>query len=280
MTGNNLTAISEPQGVNMKINITTDFSKAFKLIEQLRGPELKKATANALNDAAFEARKRIQGNMDKSFGRVTPYIRKSVLVTMATADKLEAVIEPRYMGGKGVDPQKILQASIFGGDRRVKRSEKLFLQSGILPAGMSMVPGGGCPLDAYGNIKGSFIVQLLSYFQSFSEQGYRANMTDKRKAKLKGAGRTTQGFKTINGVVYFVSYGKMRSGRGGTHLAPGIWAKTGIHGSMVKPIIMFVKKPHYGSPRLDFFDQPVKDAIAKFNPRFRYHMRNILEGKA
>ena len=142
-----------------------------------------------------------------------------------------------------------------------------------------MVPGSGCQLDAYGNIKGSFLVQLASYFQSFGEQGYRANMTDKRKAKLKGAGRTEQGYKTINGVVYFVSHGKMRSGRGGTHLAPGIWAKSGVHGVMVKPIIMFVKKPHYGA-RLDFFDQPVKDALAKFNPRFRYHMRNILEGNA
>jgi hypothetical protein len=261
----------------MKINITTDFSKAFKLIEQLRGQELKKATANALNDAAFEARKTVQQEMDR-FDRVTPYVRRSVFVTPATADKLQAVVEPRYMGGKGVDPQNILRASIFGGQRKLKRSERAFAAAGLLPAGYVIVPGQACPLDQYGNIKGSFIVQLISYFKAFGEQGYKANMGDKRKSKLANRGRT-EGYKAINGVVYFVSRGKLLSGRGGTHLAPGIWAKSGIHGSNVKPIMMFVKQPTY-QKRLDFFDKPVKAALAKFNPRFRYHMRNILEGKA
>lgn len=60
---------------------------------------------------------------------------------------------------------------------------------------------------------------------------------------------------------------------------PGSWAKAGPHGSTVQPIMMFVRQPMY-QKRLDFFDKPVKAAIDKFNPRFRYHMRNILEGKA
>ena len=60
------------------------------------------------------------------------------------------------------------------------------------------------------------------------------------------------------------------------HLAPGIWAKSGTHGSNVRPILMFVKGTNY-SKRLDIFDQPVKDALAKFEPRFRYHMHNLIE---
>lgn len=263
----------------MQINIKTDFSKALNLIEQLRGPQLRQATAKALTDSAYEARKTVQSEMDSSFDRVTPYIRRSVFVTPATADKLEAVVEPRYMGGKGVDPKKILQATIFGGQRRAKRSERAFSLAGILPAGYSIVPGGACPLDQYGNIKGSFVAQLISYFQAFGEQGYKANMKDKRKDKLANVGRTVGGYKTINGVVYFVSYGNLRSGRGGTHLAPGIWSKSGIHGSKVQPIMMFVRQPTYAK-RLDFFDKPVKAAVDKFNPRLRYHMRLILEGRA
>lgn len=263
----------------MQITIKTDFSKALKLMQQLQGPQLRQAAAKALNDAAYEARKTVQLEMDRSFDRVTPYIRKSVFVTLSTPDKLEAVIEPRYMGGKGVDPQKVLQASVFGGQRRVKRFEAAFMRAGIMPAGYSIVPGKACPLDRFGNISGAFIVQLISYFQAFGEQGYKANMTAKRKGKLANAGRGESGYKTINGVVYFIAHGKLRSGRGGTHLAPGIWSKSGTHGSTVKPIMMFVRQPTY-QKRLDFFDKPVKAAIDKFNPRFRYHMRNILEGKA
>ena len=260
----------------MRIELKTDFSKALQLIKQLKGVEMRRALANALNDAAYEARKTIQMEMDSSFDRVTPYIRKSVFVTLASADKLTATIEPRYLGGKGVDPQQVLEASIFGGSRKVKRSETAFRKAGILPAGFSIVPGQACPLDQYGNVKGAFIVQLITYFQAAGEQGYKANMTDKRKAKLANAGRSA-GYKSINGVVYFVAYGRLRGGRT-SHLAPGIWAKSGTHGSNVQPILMFVRQPNY-IKRLDFFGKPVKAATDKFNPRLRYHMRLILEAK-
>lgn len=262
----------------MKFDMKMDFSKAEKLLKQLSGAETQKAIALALNDSAYEARKVVQQEMDRSFDRVTPYIRKSVFVTPASAENLTATVEPRYMGGKGIDPQDILRASIFGGQRKMKRFERAFVAAGLMPSGWAAVPGDACPLDGYGNIKGAFIVQLISYFKAFGEQGYRANMTDKRKAKLAGAGRTKEGYKTINGVVYFVSRGRLRGGKTNTHLRPGIWSKTGIHGSDVKPIIMFVRQPTYRK-RLDFFDKPVKAAMEKFNPRFRYHMRTIIESK-
>jgi hypothetical protein len=263
----------------MKVSMQVDFSKAMKLIRRLSGPELKVATAKALNDAAFEGRKVIQSELDTSFDRVTPYIKRSIQVDRATPERLIATVEPTYMGGKGVDPANILRASVFGGQRKHKASERAFARVGILQPGYSIVPGEQCPLDRYGNIKGSFMVQIISYFQAFGEQGYKANMTAKRKGKLANVGRTASGFKTINGVVYFLSHGKLRGGRGGSHLHYGIWAKTGTHGSDVKPIIMFVKQPTYRK-RLDFFGKPVKAGTEKFNPRLRYHMRTILEAKA
>jgi hypothetical protein len=263
----------------MKVSMHVDNIKALKLISRLSGPELNIATSKALNDAGFEARKVIQASLDTSFDRVTPYIKRSIQVDRATPDNLVATVEPKYMGGKGVDPQNILQASVFGGQRKHKASERAFARVGILQPGYSIVPGKQCPLDRYGNIKGSFMVQLISYFQAFGEQGYKANMTAKRKAKLANVGRTATGFKAINGVAYFLSHGKLRSGRGGSHLPYGIWSKTGTHGADVKPIIMFVKRPSYRA-RLDFFGKPVRAAIDKFNPRLRYHMRTILEAKA
>ena len=258
----------------MQITVTTDFSKANKLLAQLSGSQIRIATAKALTDAAFEARKVVQQEMDRSFDRVTPYIRRSITVKPATPDNLLAIVEPRYQGGKGIDPQNVLQAEVFGGQRKHKGSERALMRVGILQPGYSIVPGGACPLDQYGNIKGSFIVHLISYFQAFGEQGYKANMTARRKANLAKVGRSAGGFKNIGGVEYFVASGKLRSGKS-SHLHAGIWSRTGIHGSNVKPILMFVRTPTYRK-RLDFFDKPVAAALAKFNPRLRYHLRNII----
>lgn len=262
----------------MKFKVEIDYSKATKLIRQLSGPQFNQAVAKALTDAAFEARKTIQAEMDVVFEGVTPYIKRSVQVTKATPTKLEASVAPTAKGSQGVDPQNILRASIFGGRRKHKASELALMRVGILQPGYALVPGERCPLDRYGNVDGRFMRQLISYFQAFGEQGHKANMTDKRKAKLANRGRNERGHKTINGVVYFLSFGKLRSTRGGSHLHPGIWSKTGVHGADVQPIIMFVKQPTYRT-RLDFFEKPGKAALDKFNPRLRYHMRNIIEGK-
>lgn len=268
----------------MEFEVKIDCSKTLELMNRLKGPALDSAIAKALNDSAFAARATIQKEMDDVFDRVTPYIRRGVIVQPATPDKLKAWAGPTYLGGKGVDPQKILQAEVFGGPRRLKRSEVALRNAGILPSGYVTVPGASCPLDGYGNIKGSFIVQLISYFKAFREQGFKSNMTDKRKKSLAKFGKSERGYKTIGGVVYILSLRSLPGGKGvhdamnkTMHLAPGIWAKSGIHGSTVRPILMFVKGTNYAA-RLDIFDQPVKDALAKFEPRFRYHMRNIIEG--
>jgi hypothetical protein len=79
-------------------------------------------------------------------------------------------------------------------------------------------------------------VQLLSYFKAFPEMGYKANMTDKRRATL-ARGNAKKG---KQGVVYFV-------GRpGGKQFPLGIWARyTFAHGSAVKPILIFVESVTY-----------------------------------
>ncbi|MFV0672896.1 hypothetical protein, partial [Variovorax sp. tm] len=142
---------------------------------------------------------------------------------------------------KGVDPQKILQAQEFGGPRRDKRSELALRRIGILPAGyqtaMPATPFPGSD-DGRGNVRGSFLVRLLSYFQALGEQGYRANMTDRSKARLH------KGTKGREGVRFFVAYGRLRGGPT-RHLAPGIWAATGTQGVIVRPVLMFVRNATY-----------------------------------
>lgn len=224
------------------------------LLGKLSGKEARVAYAKALNDVGYKVRRQMQAEMKTVFDRPTSYILKSSYVQQATPEKLSVRIAPENQrDSPGVDPQKILQAQEFGGRRRDKRSEVILRRAGILPAGYQAViprepyPGSD---DGRGNIRGAFISQLISYFQASAEQGHSANMKKKRKDKLEDRAKLTllsnkKEVSIIRGRVYFVSYGKMR----GHHLAPGIWAKSGIHGVDVKPVLMFTRAGSY-KPRL------------------------------
>lgn len=255
----------------MKITMQfTGLEKVQKQLAQLTGKQAKEAFAKAINDTAYQVRKTMQAEIASVFDRPTPYILRSPQVKKATPDNLVATIEPAYYGGKGVDPQKILAAQADGGTRRDKRSEAAFRRVGILPGGYQTVipdvpyPGSD---DGKGNLKGSFLVHLISYFQAFGEQGYRANMKDRTKKNLH-----TKGTKTMDARRYFVSYGKLRGNRS-SHLAPGIWAASGTHSVDVRPVLMFVKGATY-RPRLSM-ERIAKnaDTVNTLSRKLRYRIR-------
>lgn len=244
------------------------------------GGQLKNAAADALNDTAFMLRREMQAEMGRVFDRPTPYVLRSVQVKRASAITLRAEVGPEYLGGKGVDPAKVLAAEVAGGARRDKRSEVALRRVGLLPPGyVTAIPKEPYPGsdDGRGNIRGPFIVQLLSYFQAFSEQGYRSNMTQRRKDKLADAGRTASGYKTINGVQFFASLPGQRGvsdlKNRARHLAPGIWARSGTHGSNLRPVLMFVRLPSY-AVRLSMEKiVATGQAQAYFERRLRYRIR-------
>lgn len=232
------------------------------------------AFAKAMNDTAFYARKKIQDEMGRVFDAPTAWTKNSVYVRMARPDNLRAEVEPTYMGGKGNDPQNTLRAQIFGGERKLKRHERALASAGILQPGYyAVMPSDAMPgqTDGSGNYKASFYVQLLSYFAAFGEQGYRANMTSKRRGSL--ARYSKAGYKSIGGVVYFVSWGKLRGDSAGA-LPYGIWAKTGTHGANVRPVLLFVRKPQYRQ-RLDFHGIGERVITEKFPGNFDYRMKEI-----
>ena len=256
------------------------------LLSKLAGGELRKAYALALNDTGFMVRGKQVAALKGAFDRVTPFVGRSPKVFKATPDKLAVSIAPTLhtdrsafvRGGKvGVDPQDVLQAQEFGGRRRDKRSEVILRRAGILPSGMQTAipktpyPGSD---DGRGNLRGPFLVQLISYLQAFGEQGYRANMTDKRRARLRnqqgiGSIAAKKVYKTTLGRRYFVSYGRVRS----QHLPPGIWAASGTHDVDVKPVVMFVRSGTY-RPRIDM-DRVARDAGVQeyLDKRVRFRVR-------
>lgn len=231
-------------------------------LEKLRGTLAQKArqipfaTAQALTQIGHQVRKATAAEMQARLDRPKPYTtRQAIQVNPATKERpiVEIGLGIKIDApSKGTPYAKALGHLFTGGSRQWKKMEGAFRRIRALPPGMQMVPGAGCPLDAWGNPPRGLIVQLIAYFNGFSEVGHKANMTDKRRARLAKAGRTASGAKTINGVQYFISHGRRgragdryTEGRHDQHLAAGIWARSGIHGVVVKPVFLFVRAGSY-----------------------------------
>lgn len=269
-----------------------------RVLADLSSQQQKEAYAKALNDVGFAVRKEMQKAMDSRFDRVTPWIRKSPKVFMATPEILTVQIAPtldtstNYRPGKklggavGVDPQQVLQAQEFGGSRDDKRSEALLRRQGWLLAGMqTVIPREPFPgsTDAYGNIKGSFIRTVLSYLQAFEEgQGYQQNMKKKARENLERGGTKKKLAQQMGPVIqkkYFIAGGRgavsNRIGKKQTrHLPPGIWAGVGVGASrQLKPVLLFVKDGDY-KPRLSLDKiAAAVDTSELMSRKLRYRIR-------
>lgn len=227
----------------IKVSVRVEGLEALRTSLAGHGRQVSYAAARALNNLAFQGNAMIKDEMRRTFkGGATPYTLSAFKVIKASRENLQASVELRVdSGGKARSYDKTLGHLFSGGSRTFKGMEGAFRRLGVLWPGYIIVPGEACPLDSYGNPPRALIVQLISYFNAFGEQGYRANMTDRRRANLAKVGKSAGGYKSIGGVQYFISRGKgMWYGRR-QHLPAGVWAKTGIHGVDVRPIFLFVR---------------------------------------
>lgn len=201
------------------------------------------AVAVALTRTAKDIQAEEKAEIGRVFDRPTAYTLGSVFITPATRTKLSAKIwlKSKMDAGKGTAAEDYLLPQIRGGERKLKRFERALAAIGLLPPGMYCVPAAGAKIDGFGNPDRGQIVQILAWMQAFAENGYRANMTERRKAMLK-AGTSKQ-----RGMSYFVVSQR------GQRLPMGIWQRTefGKLGSAVKPVYLFVKAPKYQA-RWDF----------------------------
>ena len=252
----------------MKIDVKIDGLDALKAkLRGLADGKIKVAAVAALNSAAFVGSQETKKAMAQAFDRPTPWVLGGVRYVKARKDRLESLIDFDKWGNKtNVTVAKVLNAQIFGGQRKYKRHEIALQRAGILPAGMFIVPGPGAAKDQYGNMPGSQIVQIVSWFRAFGEQGYKANSTDKSRARL---GKDKKN--GTKGIQYFAL--QKRHGK----LQPGIYQRiTFAAGSAIKPVMFFVRAPTYRR-RLDFYGIAEKAAIAEFNKAFPKYLDQLLK---
>ena len=252
----------------MKLHIDTRGIDAMQA--RLRGlaeSKIDVAIVAAHKDAAYLGAQETKKATAEAFDRPTPWVIAGVRYVKARRGKMEVSIDFDKWGNKtNVTVEKVLNAEIYGGPRKYKRHEIALQRIGILPAGMYLVPGPAAKLDAYGNIAGSQIVQILSWFRAFGEQGYKANSTDKSRARLaKDKKNGTRGFQ------YFAVAKKTGN------LIPGIYQRfTFGAGSSIRPIMYFVKSTNY-KRRLDFYGIAERFATAEFKRAFPYYLDKLLK---
>lgn len=216
----------------MKVSITSNLHQASAMLDRF-ARQTRFAQVLALTRTARIIQERQVHEMRDVFDRPTPYTLSGTYLRPATLARPESEVGLKNFAGKGIPASKYLSAQIRGGERGEKRFERALRYAGLLPYGFIAVPASGAQTDAFGNMSRGQIVQILSYLQAFSEVGYRANMTQKRKASLGRGGRSRRG------MAYFVA-------PPGGHLHFGVWQR--IHtawGSAVKPVLLFVRRAQY-----------------------------------
>ena len=242
----------------LKLDVRVEGYERTKAMLAGRQKQVVFATMVALNRAAYKASSVTSAEIARVFDRPTPWVQRSVRYVKATREKLEAQVDFDAWGNKqGVTASMVLRAQIQGGARRLKRHEIALQRVGILPAGMAIVPGPAAKFDQYGNMSAGQIVQIMSYFQSFGEQGYSANTRDGGRRLARGNRK-----KGTVGFVYFVL--KTNHGK----LVPGVYQRfTFGAGSAVKPVMFFVRIPKY-KRLLDFYGLASSAARAEFAVQF------------
>jgi hypothetical protein len=243
----------------MRLNPVVDVSDVMRGLD-LADEAIRFATMTAINRTLAKVLKAERAEL-QGFDRPTPYTMNSLFVDQAKPERLWGRVWVKDDAGKGTPATKYLLPNVEGGDRGMKRFERALYLAGILPNGMYAVPGKGARLDAYGNMSRGQIVQILSWFAAFGEQGYRSNMTDKGRLRLaQGTAK-----RPVRGIEYFV----VRSQSGGLK-TPGVYQKRRFgFGDEIRPVLIFVDgAPNY-ERRFDWYGVGQRIVREEFGPEMR-----------
>jgi len=214
----------------LSFDIRSNGPDVLRKLTDLQKKHLPKAVITAADRTGRYVYGALRSEMEESFDRPTLWALNGLRYRKPTAGKPVVSIWLEEFGGKGIPAAKFLAPQIEGGRRRHKRFERALIERGLMSPLAFAVPGRQAPLDAHGNVPGSFIVRMLSDLQAFGEQGYRAN----RKGERRGARKTNY---------FFVP-------RKGSSLKPGVYWH--LPNRMLGVAFLFVSGASY-EKRYDFY---------------------------
>lgn len=239
---------------NVEFNISSTSTK--HLIEQY--PYLIRYAASvAVNDVAFDAKRRIDRHAARVFNNPRPLTRRAgEVVFKSTPKTLKAMFGLLDQVSKGTPPEKYLYPQIYGGSRGHKRFEKAILRkfpafgrnTFFMPAQQNTQF-----LDNYGDLRGSVVTQMLSHLQAFGEQGYKGNIKNPKRALYFP-------------VIHRGDYGM---------LPPGIYKRDAIGSENFEAVVFAVRREPRYRKRFYYFETVEKAARMTFPTSFTRRFSNM-----
>lgn len=171
----------------MAINIDTTAKAVAKQLERIPARQLPFARSLIANRMAQKVQENEISVLKSRIDRPTPWTLNSLYIRAATKTRPEARVWFKDWAPKGTAADKYLQPAVFGGARNAKRMEKAMAAMGYLKPGQFLVPAQGARLDAYGNMRRSQVVQILSAFRAFSNVGFTANASGSKRSNRRQA---------------------------------------------------------------------------------------------
>lgn len=166
---------------SLGLSVKLDVKGVTKKLNNLQKKQVPFAVAKALTQTAKDGQKETVRQMQRKFDRPTKYTLNSIFIIPSfKRGGTEASVNIKEFGGKGNAAFDYLQPSMEGGQRPLKRYEKLLKMRGILPSGYYTVPGAGADLDAHGNMRASQISKMLSDVHAQLDRHQRTKARRKR----------------------------------------------------------------------------------------------------
>jgi hypothetical protein len=215
------------------------------------GKQANFAASKAINTTAYAINDRLKKDMASTFkGGATAYSLRAFSVKRADKSTLTAEVALRTdTQGAALSYSKALAHLFTGGQRKYKKLEGWLRARGLMPAGLTVAPGAGMPLDGYGNMRRATLTEMLGVLGS-----QRANLRVYRKT---GAGKAQKA------TGYFVVLPGDKSKK-----HPGIYKRieTGTS-SALKPMVLYVDPVSYR--KFIDLDKIGREVVAKtFQPAF------------
>lgn len=203
-------------------------------IGALGSEQLPFAMAKTLTDIAWIAKRNTVEEMKQVFDRPNPFTLNSLQIDRATKENLKSRVwfkSPSRVNNNA----HYLTPQVEGGSRAFKKFEAALKAAGVLPAGYYIIPASGAEIDSYGNQTKGQIIQIMSFFSAFGEQGYQSNMNSANRDRL------WRGTRRRAGISYFSIQPGTNSG-----LKPGIYKRINSNfGYAIKPVMLFVRSVRY-----------------------------------
>ena len=233
-----------------------------KEAQALLGAQAKQATyaaSRAITTTAYAVNDRLKKDMAATFkGGATAYTLRAFRVTKSDKSTLTATVALRTdTQGAALAYNKALGHLFTGGPRKYKKLEGWLRGRRLLPAGLTIAPGAGMPVDSYGNMRRAALTEMLGVIG--------AQLTNLQVYRRTGAGKAQKA------VGYFVI---LPGSKGGHH--PGIYKRmqTGTS-SAITPMVLYVNPANYR--KFIDLDKLGREVVAqKFQPAFDAELARAL----